>query len=133
VTNPEFPAGDFYVPGITSLRSEELNTVHDRAVAMLARLTIGKTTDLPEGMLHLLREHAQAINTRAIGVLRIQIAEGVHGMLAFDKQDAAAVAGQLEHLMKSSNEVAVNITLTDIIIAEQFRRIGDQQDDQNIA
>jgi len=133
VTNPEFQAKDFYIPGRTLLYSEELNATHDRAGEMLARLTLGETMDLPDGVLYLLRDHTRAINTSSVGALRIRLFDTLYGRSAFDEQDATAVADQLEHLMKRSNEAATNIELNDIMIAAQFRRIGGLEDDQNIA
>lgn len=116
---PEFRPEDFYMPGRQKFYSEQLNQAHDIAQEMVARLALGETVDLPDGVLNMLRTHAQGINVSGIGEFRLKLATDIHEGSAFDAQDAMSIGERLARLVEVSNEISADMGLTDVM--ETFR------------
>lgn len=115
-----FDPETFYQPGRILLDQELLGPAHDHINTVADTLASGDLSPIPDGILAALAQHAAAINTKAIGPLRIEIATAAEQTPVTDRL-AFHLGSLLRRLVEVANSKSTDLTATSIIISEQFR------------
>lgn len=124
--NPEHPYA-YHVPGVNSLFPEKLARVHEQAAQIAGRLANGETTDLPDGVLAVLREHTAGIDNTAVGEFRGQIVTEVVAMQSpFDQGKVQRIGHLLNALIEGSNQIAAQRIESERMMAAGFDDLRNQ-------